>query len=343
MKTGPLFFFFALCCFSTQGLPAQEKAEKTSFFDLIRTDGRLKIELHVNIDSILINKRTNEYFPAVLTFEDREGNEQEWELKVRSRGRFRRSRCEFPPLRLEFDKDDLRAKGMETFDSYKLVTHCLAGSEGNENVMRECLIYRLYEVIAPERSLRSQLVRIRYRDTESRRKITQYGIILEDEKELADRLDSKECEDCYSLPPEALDRENTRRLALFQYMIGNNDWAIKTLRNVMVLNRKEQEKKVVIPYDFDFAGLVSASYALQTVAIPENACGGRIYLGFENSVAELKPTIAYFQERREALRNTIRDFRWLSTDTRQGMLLYLEQFYDCVEAGSMVFLDKSQY
>ena len=75
------------------------------------------------------------------------------------------------------------------FNKLKLVTHCLENKfEGNENVMKEYLLYKLYNEITPE-SFRVQFVKITYLDSKGKLgKIKRFGFIIESKDQLAFRL-----------------------------------------------------------------------------------------------------------------------------------------------------------
>jgi len=56
------------------------------------------------------------------------------------------------------------------------------------------------------------------------------------------------------------------RLAIFNYMIGNYDWSIPGQHNVIVLKSLSFDPYglgIAIPHDFDWTGLVNASYAIR--------------------------------------------------------------------------------
>ena len=71
-------------------------------------------------------KGTSSYRPAVLTYTDAAGEQVRLELKVRTRGRYRRQRgtCSFPPLRLNFVTKQAKRTVFAKQDKLKLVTHC---------------------------------------------------------------------------------------------------------------------------------------------------------------------------------------------------------------------------
>ncbi|MEM6771565.1 MAG: hypothetical protein AAF597_13360 [Bacteroidota bacterium] len=163
-----------------------------------------------------------------------------------------------PPLKLKFKKDGLRAAGLTTHNDFKLVTHCTDDEAGQDAILREQLAYELYNTVAPEASFRTQLITVTYVNTVDGSTTTSYAILIEDTDELKNRLDTKNCKDCYALPAEQIN--NAETFAMFQYMIGNSDFSNRMVRN-MKLMQNTDGNYTAVPYDFDFSGLVNAQYA----------------------------------------------------------------------------------
>ena len=165
----------AICLF----LPAMAGASQPSstLFNLLERNGVLKVELELSLSTLEENTKNENYYPATFRFTDNTGAAQEWDTRVRARGRYRRRVCDFPPLKIDFGKDDLQKKGLMPFDDLKLVTHCMDGDDGDDAALREYLGYVLYQKLTGY-ILRAQLVEVAYKDTDGRRKITQYGILL---------------------------------------------------------------------------------------------------------------------------------------------------------------------
>jgi hypothetical protein len=203
-----------------------------SIFDELLREKAPDVELKLNFSTLLNSEPTEEYLTGELSYRLPGGAEVRRPVEVRVRGKFRRRVCQFPPLKLKFDKDVLRQAGLNPdYRSIKLVTHCLDDRfAGKENLLREYLIYKLYSLVT-EQSYRVQLVRLTYIDTHGeRRKIRRYGFFIEDPDEMADRLGGRECEDCLNPLAEEIALKEATLMAAFQYMIGNADWLIDLLR-----------------------------------------------------------------------------------------------------------------
>ena len=304
--------------------------KKPSLFDLIHNERPLKLNLECDLQQLIDNRNTNDYFPATLQFKDNEGQRHKWEAEIRSRGKFRRRICQFPPLKIKFSKTDLQEEGLKKHNEFKLVTHCLDSSEGNNYILREYLVYKLYNLIT-EMGYRVQLVKATYRDSESSLIKQRYAILLEDEDDLEDRLDGKVCDACFNQPEEEFNLELLHQISLFQFMIGNTDWSVEMLRNLKVLEPKDSSGYLAAPYDFDFSGLVNASYAIPNTDFGMESCRQRMFIGFAEKEAELSATIAHFQSKKAQVLEYVNSFKYLPKSSRKDIVNYLETFYACLE------------
>lgn len=310
----------------------------TTIFDLLYSDEVEEITLRTNLVQLLENRNSEENEQlAMIEFEDAAGNLEEWSLKLSVRGKFRRRACDFPPLRLDFDKDDLKARGLEKHDKLKLVTHCLdARAMGNENVLREYLAYQLYNQLTPN-SYRVKLVKIRYEDYEKRiGTVKRYGFIIEDTDEMAARLGGKECEDCLNPAPKDIDLAAENLHAFFQYFIGNTDFSLPMMRNLKLVTQPNG-KLIPVGYDFDFSGFVNASYAVPANELGQLTIQERFFLGLQVEDAIMRQSIARFRAHKEDFYQLINKFKLLPADSRLEIKNYVDSFYadlDTLEASS---------
>lgn len=306
--------------------------QSISFFDKIQSAEVLEMDISTDLKLLMDQRNTNEYQPATLTFSLGKKQRETWEIKVRSRGKYRRRICQFPPLKLNFPKDKLKAQGLSSDDEFKLVTHCLNGDPGKEYLLREYLVYKLYEQISPLH-FRVQLCKIRYLDPRTGEKILAWGILMEDEAAIARRFNAKICEVCYSTKPEQFQKGNLEQVFLFQYMIGNLDWSLMLLRNVLMLEPKDGSPPVVVPYDFDFSGFVNASYARPNADFGQTSARQRLFISQDISDESLRPAIAHFKSKEKELKALILRFKYLGSFAQKDMLDYIQSFFDSLDTG----------
>jgi hypothetical protein len=309
-------------------------AQKLSLFDRISEAIDLELELVTDLKMLQGQRNSNTYQEATLSYRLDKKQEESWNIHLRSRGKYRRRVCVFPPIKLKFSKEELKARGLNSDNEFKLVTHCVEGDAGKDYILREFLAYKLFEEIAPVH-FKTQYVKVRYKDSKSSDRLSAWGILLEDEKALERRSKGEICSNCFNLPKSGFDLEQLKRVYLFEYLIGNTDWNTAMVRNLLLIQPKAGAGAVLVPYDFDFSGFVNASYALPNQDYQQKSVRDRVFLGSECTDAELAPTIAYFREKRPALEKIISEFKLLSTVSRDDLMQYLDSFYRELESGTL--------
>ena len=325
-----------LCCvfFFLHANGTPDTPDQKSLFDWFHEpDEILEAELQANLDSLFAIKMTNEFVPATFRITRLDEEEIELPVKIRARGRYRRKICDFPPLKLDFDKDILESSGLKKYDEYKLVTHCFSKPGGKQNVMKEYLTYKLYQILS-DRSYRVQLIKIRYRNDRGKTWATSYGFLIEDEKELAKRLNATVNDDRFGITKDSLDLKTVHTHDLFQCMIGNTDWSLLMNRNLKLLCDKENPAYYPVPYDFDFSGVVNASYAIPNSDYNQKNIRERFFLGTANSTSELQSTLAHFQNKKEEMLRMVKGFKPLDGTSRRDIIKYLNTFYDSLKDGT---------
>lgn len=314
---------------NTTPLPLPDNAP-VSVFDRLHHAQIIQVTLELDLPQLLDDRNTRNTQTAIL----REGQNQ-YEVEIEVRGRYRRRICEVPPMKLKFDKKGLRAGGLNEHNDLKLVTHCSADKSGNEYLLREQLAYELYNLITPQ-SFRTQLLEITYLDRTSGYTETHMGILIEDVDEMAERLGGAECDECYGLTYSQFQNRNTEQLTLFQYMIGNADWGILQQRNVKMIRMEGQEEFVAVPYDFDFAGLVNAKYAVPDASLGQRSVRERVWQWRFEHPASLAPATSHFLAKKDQILAHVNSFELLSKGSRREISRYLDEFFEELEQGELV-------
>ncbi len=263
-----------------------------------------------------------------LIYHDPDGRTRKFTVKVRARGDFRRNPeiCLFPPLLVNFRKNEVRNTIFNNQDKLKLVTAC----QSEEDVVEEYLIYKMYNLVT-DLSLKVRLVKVLYIDTSTGKKVFErYSFFIEHEDQLAER--NKAFERDSLLTPFDLDRENFMNMSVFEYLIGNRDWFITSRRNVIILRSEDKTKDLlVVPYDFDFAGLIDASYT-KPRDVPEMYLSKRrVYKGLCFTEEEFKRTFEYYIKLKPEFDSLINNQEIISKATRKENIRYLEEFYKTIE------------
>ena len=252
-----------------------------------------------------------------------------WKAEVTIRGKFRRTRCAFPPLELNLKKGELRERGMQEFDKLKLVTHCNSEDSRPEDLMEELLIYKLYNVMTDQSfHVTSLQIDYLYPNGKPYRK-NALALMLEPTSELAYRTKGVELEG-YSVPPDSLDARSYLCNALFQFMVGNADWNQSLQRNIKMVGEPAGTGYHVIPYDFDFSAIVSPSYAMMTRDYGLQDFRDRVYLG-EYFTDQIPEAIRDFLTYKAALISCVKNFDSLCKARRRQIVDYMEDFFVFIE------------
>ncbi len=256
------FIFGTFLFFSSHLIQAQAPIAVPSIFDYLTTQEGAALTLELDLTELINQKATNQYFPGTLSTADGKS----LPMEARPRGKYRRKICEMPPLKLKFPKKALRAHGLDTLNEVKLVVPCFDDPKGEELLLREYVAYRMFERLSPEHHVRARLVKVTFHDRHvEKQRDPVWCLLLEHEEQVAARLRGTMME-AYNLPTDSLHTEQTATTALFQYLIGNTDWAISTFRNIYLVKPASGERIRPIPFDFDFSGFVSAPYASVTAS-----------------------------------------------------------------------------
>lgn len=113
-------------------------------------------------------------------------------------------------------------------------------------------------------------------------------------------------------------------------MIGNTDWSVPNQHNVKVFTMPRSANPslgLVIPYDFDYSGMVNANYAVPAEGLRISSVRERVYLGVCREPEYYTSAIREFADKKEAFYKVIRDFKYLDERTKKDMIKYLDEFY----------------
>lgn len=266
-------------------------------------------------------------------------------VQVAGRGKTRRSRdtCAFPPLRLTFATPPPPGSPFAGQRSLKLTTHCQASPRHQRHVLLEQAAYRLYNRLTPL-SFRTRLAVIDYAGADGRPIASRAAFLIEDADDMARRNGLREIEQIGRFPASALDPAGAARFALFQDMIGNLDWAMnagpdgtKCCHNSRPVGPRGATAGLVpVPFDFDYAGLVGAPYAVPPEQVKVASVRVRRYRGFCRHNDALAAEAARVLALRDELLAVVRTQPLLEADDREEALRYLAGFFERVASPAAV-------
>jgi hypothetical protein len=327
----------AVACIGAGVVPARGYAQSSDPADpppLFRAHEPLVVTLTADISALLDDRRESPDRPATLTVVDADGARHDVGAEVRTRGEFRLdpANCAFPPLRIDVDRSDAVGTVFESQDDLKLVASCRPGLDAYEQLVRaEYLAYRMYQEVS-EQAFRVRLLELTLVDASGENPPqTRGAFLIEEDDVLADRLGATifDLEEGKNLPPDAFEPVAATTNAVFQYMIGNTDWSDIAGHNVEILER--DGIAIVVPYDFDFSGLVDAPYSAPAPDLGLTDVRERRYRGWCANPVTTRAVLDRFRAAQARVLDLWASDGGLEDDARRRGARYLEAFFDAIE------------
>lgn len=254
-------------------------------------------------------------------------------VQIRTRGDFRNksNHCEFPLLRVNFKKKEVKKTVFRGEDKLKLVTHCTFDMAGSDRVIKEFLAYKFYSLIG-NYHFKTRLVSIAWVDSrQPNDTLVRPAFFIESDQKLAERYQGKII-NIQNINPQFTEPVSMLQMAVFQYMIGNTDWSIKALHNIELL-ATSGNPPIAIPFDFDFSGLVDAPYASPAPHLPITDVKQRHYNGHCKPGEWVDSTLNLFVGKKAELFKLLQQAPFAQEDSRKHCQSYLDSFFRQVEKG----------
>ena len=253
-------------------------------------------------------------------------------MSVRARGNSRARVCQFPPLRLKFGSAEVAGSVFEGHEKLKLVTHCKASGNYEQNVLAEYAAYRIFAMLS-DTAYRTRLLRISYTDTAKMETepLIRYGFLLEPDTELAARTQA-EVVAASHVVKSLLQPEQAALVFVFHYLIANTDWSLVTAigeedccHNGTLLAKNGMH--YLVPYDFDLAGLVNARYARPDPSVGINNVRVRRYRGYCIPDLQIATAVQAILDREVEISELIRELPNTSDKETKRRLEFLARFF----------------
>jgi hypothetical protein len=300
--------------------------------DIFSLEEPMDITLKFDIKSYQRGKAKAKYLPVQLTYHVNDTLDINKKVKVKARGEFRRAYCILPPFFINLKKAKIGNRYLDTISKVKIVTHCKESKAHEQYLMKEYLTYKIYNEISPY-SFRVRLIRMKYIDTGRKNKeSSSWAFMIEPEKMMAERLGVT------SIKSDGVSMRHTDTLmmdvvALYMYMIGNADYSVAGRHNLKLIRRKDPLKPLVVPvpYDFDYAGIVNASYAIPGENLGLTSVTERYYLGPCRSDQQYLAAIDQIQRNKDNILEIVRSSPYLDEKNRKEMIKYLGGYFSIEE------------
>lgn len=282
MKFIIYFLICSITWFSGYTQHVDKKGNTHEVTPLFKDEKLLKIHLIYSKENMLVNTNDSTYLKSELSYEKEDGILVSIETEIRARGNYRKSNCYYLPLRLKIHKEDSHGTIFQEDRKLKVVLPCLNSSRSNDDVLKEFLAYKIYQLISPYH-FDTKLLSVQLTEEKKGKKIDHdlIGIFIQDDKKTASINHGNLIK--RHIHPNNQDPMSSARNAMFQFMIGNTDYSITYQHNEKLFYI--DDKIVPIPYDFDMSGLVNASYAVVSAinnkTLPITKVTDRLYRGFD--------------------------------------------------------------
>ena len=280
-----------------------------------------------------IKKVTNDstFITTYLRYEGEDLSSDSLQVRLRKRGNFRLNNCYFAPVKVKIKKKKAKNTLFEGHKNLKLVLPCLLERSKNDNIIKEYLAYKLYEIVSPYH-FRTKLLEVNLEEVKGKgiKNHQIKGFLVEDDKHVAGRTGGRIIKSKIH-PLNQLPLASVRN-AFFQFMIGNTDFSTTYRHNCKLLFL--EGNIIPVPYDFDMAGMVNTSYAtvsqinneqLQIEDVKE-----RMYRGFQREPELFSEVRNEFIANKSVIISTIKKYEAHFENERsfKNTMDYIEEFYE---------------
>ena len=292
----------------------------------------LDVTLSGPFGSLLEHRDSLESKPFILKVEGKTHD-----IQIRLRGHSRRRVCDFPPLRLKFPATGTEQTVFAGQRNIKLVTHCKNYDRGEQDLLEEYLAYRILNIVT-DISLRVRLLRLNYQDSDGQlpeKATNRYGFVIEPVAEFATRIGATAVT-LRGVPKARQDLDQAALIYVFQYLIANTDWALTKAdyeegccHNIELFRLHGQI--MLVPYDFDLAGLVNAQYAFPDVRLRIKSVTRRLYRGVCTDREVLRRAIRRFNATHDDISTIVRTIPGLTSKNIETAERFLNSFFERAE------------
>jgi len=330
---------FGPACAQERERPPPEEIQAAENAPLFSSREALEITLEADFHTLRRDDRTDEDSeerPARMQWLNADGLIEVQDIQIQTRGNFRLSRrnCDFPPLRINVKKEPTKGTIFEGQDKLKLVVTCKPKQDYWEQyILAEYLVYRMFEQFTPL-SFRVRLAKVTYIDSSGEDDtFTRYAFILEDDDVMATRNAGLKMDwgTQQQFDPRLLHQHQAILVDIFEYMIGNTDWSGVQMHN-MELIHLPPAPYAIIPFDFDFSGIVDSRYATPDESLEIRSVRDRLFRGLcpddvNRGPEDYEAVFEEFRQKKEGLFDLWRNQEGLEESRVERTLDYLEDFY----------------
>lgn len=142
-----IFYLLSTALCYAQEVETNKKLGKVS--KLFLTDSILPIKMSYSFKELRKNTNDSTYLNIDMAYQQTLGDWQNIPLRVRARGNFRLKTCYFPPVKMRIRKAEAKGTLFKGNKEIKLVLPCVLEKDADDNVIKELIAYKLYELASP--------------------------------------------------------------------------------------------------------------------------------------------------------------------------------------------------
>jgi hypothetical protein len=317
-----LFQFLFICSFAF----GQNELKS----DLLYVD-QTPMEVKLNYSNKNVKKKTNDstFIETDLSFM----NEDKWitiPVRLRARGNFRRAKCYFPPIKMKIKKSQSKNTVFTGNKSLKLVLPCRTENAKNDNILKEYIAYKIYELISPYH-FKTRRVNVDFTEPKGKKSksFALKGFLIEDDSRLAKRWEGRVVEQF--IHPMAMQGITSTQHAFFQYLIGNTDFSVSFQHNGKLLYTNKEF--LPLPYDFDMTGWVDPSYGFGNPTLGLSSLTERVYRGFKRDAEIMNTVRQQYLDSKDSIVSLLNSFKNEFDDQSEfnKMFKFMNGFFEIIE------------
>lgn len=309
---------------------------------LFQSNDPLRVYLSGPFTTIIKERSKEDYLPGVITYPDDDGTSVPLDLEIRTRGHNRHQNCDYPPVLLNFKKNQTKGTLFEKQNKLKLVIPCEYSGIYEQIILREYLAYRILNTVT-DMSFRVRLLQVSFENTQKNKKPEiRYAFLIEHKNRLAERYGMKDLKiERTAVADIQPDRLNLT--SVFAFLIGNTDFSPivgapddECCHNYVLFRKEDTDPIFAIPYDFDQSGFVNAPYAVPAEPFRLRSVRQRLYRGRCVNNEYVASSLQRFSNKRPDIYALIDEQEGLSRKTRRDLVSYVNKFFKLVDKPSDV-------
>jgi hypothetical protein len=230
---------------------------------------------------------------------------------------------------MNFDKDSTHKTIFTKQNRIKLVVACKDNDDSEQYILSEFQLYRAHNLLTPL-SMKARLAHVIYVDSKKGDTLqNRYAFLGEEPEDAAKRLGGKPFV-LKGARGDDLDEDARAMFGVFQYFIGNTDFSVTQLHNVLLIQKDSIFGSAFpVARDFDWTGAVDAKYAFPDYRLPIKHVKQRLMKGDCASKTAFDSVFATFREKKDAIYALYHDSLAtpMKPDRVKDTLDYFDEFY----------------